>query len=912
MKSQTKMTLSERNKKHEEFKERLVEDVFGKNSEEKVQIEKVTMLIWQFRDDPRVVQFVAKFLTKYSGTRDVFDGIEFYLPQLAHMIIHLEASWDEAILERFALIISQHSLHVALQLNWILQGAIEDYQPETVDGLPNPAYNPLFYTRCVKLLKNVERCVVYGKPRTHELKKMYEMGEITQEEYEELELADRNFNATQIMEVQFENGKSNVAEGLSEIDSTGGYLLYKRRVRRSALRRKNWKMRYFNVDNGILHCYNVHPEKGGKLVRAMPLEGAKVASINGGKYQYMFEIVNQSYVYQVRASNQEEKEKWMNLIGDESDCKSFLENTCSHQNADDGSTVASSLDPSQTARYEFFRGERNFVRSMCDIAEKLRFEEREERKKFAPGMMQQLHIPSCAYLPLCNSTDIWRRIDKTVHNETRVFNTNERCPTLMYFISKRGEDKSPEIDVASYMYEHIQNYEEEKSDELHEYYEPREMHDIANNIAVEVGLRTVEENEELTVKTDKESESESVSLGLWHHGDGKYSRRALSVRGNKLVQKFLRENKLQVLPKTIQKTIEEKRAMSKRSKLDMATLPVQSVKIVDKTHSGNEGDQSVKNEYVEIDEESLKRAKEIVCGGETFAEKSKRMCSHAINEGLVEQNDSIIEIESVITKSNDDLRQEVFVMQMIHYYKSVFAKENLPIWLFTYRILSTSKTTGLIELIKDATSIDALKKSEKFPAKGGLKQYFIETYGQGTESFKTAQRNFMSSLVGYSLVSYLLGLKDRHNGNIMIDTKGHLIFIDFGFAMGMAPGHEFSFEKAPFKLVNDYMDVMGGPKSECFAEFKRLFVSGFEAARANAQVALGLVEIMMYKSNFPCFTGSRYGNGISLKRFESRLMLDVPDNKIKKKAQHLIDNAMNHTGTVLYDKFQHYSNGYIP
>jgi len=42
----------------------LVEDVFGKNAEEKVQMEKVTMLIWQFRDDPRVVQFVAKFLTK--------------------------------------------------------------------------------------------------------------------------------------------------------------------------------------------------------------------------------------------------------------------------------------------------------------------------------------------------------------------------------------------------------------------------------------------------------------------------------------------------------------------------------------------------------------------------------------------------------------------------------------------------------------------------------------------------------------------------------------------------------------------------------------------------------------------------------------------------------------------------------
>merc|ERR1712100_98591 len=122
----------------------------------------------------------------------------------------------------------------------------------------------------------------------------------------------------------------------------------------------------------------------------------------------------------------------------------------------------------------------------------------------------------------------------------------------------------------------------------------------------------------------------------------------------------------------------------------------------------------------------------------------------------------------------------------------------------------------------------ALKKSEDYPKEGGLRQYFENVYGppNGT-SFVAAQRNFMLSLVGYSLVSYLLGLKDRHNGNIMIDVRGRLIHIDFGFAMGMAPGHECSFERAPFKLTQDYIDVMGGADSPCFAEFKRLFVAGF-------------------------------------------------------------------------------------
>jgi hypothetical protein len=39
----------------------LVNDVFGSD---RVQMEKVMMLLWQFRDDPSVVQFMAQFVAK--------------------------------------------------------------------------------------------------------------------------------------------------------------------------------------------------------------------------------------------------------------------------------------------------------------------------------------------------------------------------------------------------------------------------------------------------------------------------------------------------------------------------------------------------------------------------------------------------------------------------------------------------------------------------------------------------------------------------------------------------------------------------------------------------------------------------------------------------------------------------------
>jgi len=965
-------------KRHDEFKSRLVDDVFGKDNQGKVQMEKVMMLIWQFRDDPTVVQFMAQFVAKYAGSRDVFDGIEFYLPQLAHMIIHLEASWDDAILERFALIIAQQSLHFALQFNWILQGAIEDYQPETADGNPNPAYNPLFYSRCVKLLGNIERCVVYGKPRTHELQRMYEMGKISKQEYELMEQADRRFIAAQIVatgkNTTTSSDRSDESTGLGGdgVRSTfGGNLMYKRKVRSAAYKPKPWKTRYFEISDRMLYCYNV---KGGKLVRAMPLAGAEIREADEAKYSHTFRVSNEHFVFTIRAASSEERKQWMSVLKDESapnalyphnlpPAKAFPPKGGDGETPVGGATSISApgsddevveskqfmkdLSPSQRARYDFFKEERDFVRTLCDIAEDLRFKDRAERKKLAPGMVGEMTIPSSAYIPLVGSTDVWQRIDSSIPKDTRVFNTNERCPVIMHFITKRGEQmtlhqggfRDVNLDVAEYL--HL----------LYEVPDAELRSETAMSSIGEGNEGEEEDAEEDDVETAEATEvvedaTKSSHKMIWNdtsvtpntpapHDDGgtgsstrnSPEQKTFLQKGNRQVQRLFRED-LVKMPSKLLNRVQTRRRVSQMSYLDRATGPLQLVPIVEEGDDVSVGSMasvgtagtgsillregvvlSIDDEADGIDKASIDRAKAIVCGGESWADKSARMLREAA--GRNDDSAACTEVLGVMAKSNDDLRQEVFVMQMIHYYKSVFAKASLPIWLKTYRILSTSKDTGLIEVITDATSIDGLKKAEGFPKEGGLLAYFQKVYGPpDSKSFKGAQRNFMLSLVGYSLVCYLLGLNDRHNGNIMIDLRGHIVHIDFGFAFGMAPGHEFSMEKAPFKLTKDYMDVMGGQDSECFKEFQRLFVAGFEAARDNSQIALGLVEIMMFKSNYPCFTGARYGHGVSLKKFEERLMLHKKDKKIKKYALRLVMNSIEHTGTYLYDRFQKYSNGY--
>ena len=63
-------------------------------------------------------------------------------------------------------------------------------------------------------------------------------------------------------------------------------------------------------------------------------------------------------------------------------------------------------------------------------------------------------------------------------------------------------------------------------------------------------------------------------------------------------------------------------------------------------------------------------------------------------------------------------------------------------------------------------SLDRFKRRSGFPS---LRAYFEAAYGgEGSPTFAEAQQRFACSLAAYSVACYVLSIKDRHNGNILL------------------------------------------------------------------------------------------------------------------------------------------------
>ncbi|KAM5345452.1 hypothetical protein ACJ41O_011314 [Fusarium nematophilum] len=273
------------------------------------------------------------------------------------------------------------------------------------------------------------------------------------------------------------------------------------------------------------------------------------------------------------------------------------------------------------------------------------------------------------------------------------------------------------------------------------------------------------------------------------------------------------------------------------------------------------------------------------------------------------------DLVSVIVKTGADLRQEAFACQLIDVCHKIWVDAGIDVWVKRMRILVTGESSGLIETITSGVSLHSLKRSLTLASvESGqnprhriatLRDHFLKAFGKpSSKPFKAGVDAFKKSLAAYSIISYVLQLKDRHNGNVLVDSEGHIIHIDFGFMLSNSPG-AVGFEAAPFKLTHEYVDVLGGLGSPDYEDYKKLCKQAFQGQRS-ADNIIDLVAMMGHDSKMPCFAvGVTQVTATLRQRFQLHLSAD--------EAEHFIDDIIAKSFgsyyTRLYDTFQYRTQG---
>jgi phosphatidylinositol 4-kinase len=251
-----------------------------------------------------------------------------------------------------------------------------------------------------------------------------------------------------------------------------------------------------------------------------------------------------------------------------------------------------------------------------------------------------------------------------------------------------------------------------------------------------------------------------------------------------------------------------------------------------------------------------------------------------------------------IFKVGDDVRQDMLALQIMQICKNVFQQEGLELFLFPYRVVATKPGCGVIECVPNSNSRDEIGRQTAVD----LYQYFIDKYGApDTSEFQQARRNFIMSMAGYSLFMFLVQIKDRHNGNLMLDKDGHIIHIDFGFMIESSPGGNIGFEP-DMKITTEMGLIMGRDlNSQSFMWFTELCIKGYLAIRPYREHICTLVALML-DTGLPCF---RYRAVESLRQ---RFSPTSNERDAAIYIQSIVNKCYNNWRTNAYDSIQEKQN----
>ncbi|GAB1606097.1 phosphatidylinositol 4,5-bisphosphate 3-kinase catalytic subunit beta isoform-like isoform X2 [Argonauta hians] len=214
---------------------------------------------------------------------------------------------------------------------------------------------------------------------------------------------------------------------------------------------------------------------------------------------------------------------------------------------------------------------------------------------------------------------------------------------------------------------------------------------------------------------------------------------------------------------------------------------------------------------------------------------------------------------SIIYKNGDDLRQDMLTLQIIQIVDTIWQEEGVDLRMNPYGCLCTGENTGMIEVVSNAETIASIQRKYDGQAEKCVYEW-LKKHNSTEEKLAKAVTQFSLSCAGYCVITYVLGIGDRHNDNIMIKTNGQLFHIDFGHILGNKK-KKFGVrrERVPFVLTSHFVYVIKNGEDQndlFFQKFEENCQSAYKILRRRSHILITLFNLML-QSGLPELSSDR-------------------------------------------------------
>ncbi|GJN09689.1 hypothetical protein PR202_ga27717 [Eleusine coracana subsp. coracana] len=219
------------------------------------------------------------------------------------------------------------------------------------------------------------------------------------------------------------------------------------------------------------------------------------------------------------------------------------------------------------------------------------------------------------------------------------------------------------------------------------------------------------------------------------------------------------------------------------------------------------------------------------------------------------------------------------VIQTVSLMDRLLKLENLDLHLTPYRVLATGQDEGMLEFVPSSSLAQILSEHR------GITSYLQKFHPDEDGPFGiTVQclETFIKSCAGYSVITYILGVGDRHLDNLLLTDDGRLFHVDFAFILGRDP-KPFP---PPMKLCKEMVEAMGGAE-----RFKSYCCEAYNILRKSSSLILNLFKLME-RSGIPDISSDESG-GLKL---QEKFRLDLDDEE----AIHFFQDLINESVSALF------------